>query len=365
MDKRNEYDPLFSELKNEIKLNPHKKRQVLKQMKTVAPFKQTPIEKKKSVTPWIVSVSMILVAASLVLLLINERPTDLTSIDQPNETTDPTLNENPPITENHTIFDVENFGIENLQLKNDILLFLDTLYLESSEVFDTVKIDANGVTLINFTDSFVDAYGNSMGTVGAGGFIRAVNNFVFSYNEVQTVYYLLDGDATAWNWWLDYVDEPITRAVYEENMYSSIVISEKNGAFYFDGITLGDSKAKVIEMLGGNYTEDEYHETDGHVLEYDNLYISLSKELLVYKISIPSFDESYYEELFDSFINDGFVYQNGEDLYDVNSGRYFYSKDSGHVVAAKYDPYKNLFLFFTYADENFMESYGVYEHVTH
>lgn len=55
-----------------------------------------------------------------------------------------------------------------------------------------------------------------MGTAGAGEFLRDINNYVFSYNEVHTVYYLLDGDATAWNNWLQFVDEPLTREQYEE-----------------------------------------------------------------------------------------------------------------------------------------------------
>jgi len=365
MDKQNEYDPLFSELKKEIHYEHSKKSQALHHIKTMIPHKQT-IVKKRSVTPWLVSISTIVVAASLVFLLITERPTDLTSIDQPNEsnepseTTDPTLNENPSLTENQTVFDVESFGSENRQLKNDILIYLDTLHLEgytSSEVFDTVKIDEDGVAIINFTRSFVYAYGNSMGSAGTGEFLRDVGDLVFSYNEVQTVYYLLDGNASAWNAWLGAVDAPIFRA-------RSVVISEKSGKFYFDGITLGDSKVKVIEMLGEHYTEYEDHEIGGYGLEYGNLHISLNKDLLVYKISIPSIDESYYEELFASFINDGFVYQDGEDLYDVNSGRYFYSKDTAHVVAAKYDPHRNLYVFFTYADASFLESYGHYEHVT-
>ena len=369
MDKQNEYDPLFSELKNEIHYEHSKKSQALHHIKTMTPHKQT-IVKKKSVTPWLVSISTIIVSASLVFLLINDWSTDLKNTsnepNQPSETSNPVPSENYP--ENHTIFDVENFGVEHLQLKKDILLLLDTLYLEnyeSSEVFDTVKINAEGVAIINFTDSFVAAYGNSMGSYGTGFFLRAVNNFIFSYDEVQTVYYLLDGDATAWNSWLGAVDEPMTRGGYEEYIvYHSIVISEENGAFYFGGITLGDSKAKVIELLGENYTENINHETDGYVMEYDNLNISLNEDLFVYKISIPSFNELYYNALFNSFISDGFVYQDGEDLYDVNSGRYFYSKDTAHVVAAKYAPNRDLFLFFSYADGNFLESYGHYEHVT-
>lgn len=154
---------------------------------------------------------------------------------------------------------------------------------------------------------------------------------------------------------------------FNMNDQQSINISEENGVFYFNGITLGDSKSKVIEILGENYIEDYDDVINAHViLEYENLFVFLNKELLVSKIKIPSFEEHYYEDIFDSYINGGFVYQNGEDKYDLNSGRYFYSKDTSQLVVAKYDPDRNLFVFLTYADANFIEAYeeGAYEHVT-
>lgn len=151
------------------------------------------------------------------------------------------------------------------------------------------------------------------------------------------------------------------------NEQQSITISKENGKFYFNGITLKDSKSEVIEILGGDCIEVDDHGTGATlILEYDNLLIFFNGELVVYEIIIRSFDEPYYEALFDSFIKDGVVYNSGEDKYNLNSARFFYSKDSSQLVTAKYDPNRNLFVFFMHADNNFFDAFevGAYEQVT-
>lgn len=319
MDKQNEYDPLFSELKDKITFDQHTKKQALHHIKTKVPLHQT--TKKKFVTPLIVSISTIIVAASLALLLINERTTDLTSIDQPNETevptieqpnetTDPTLNETPPLTENQTVFNVESFGSEQLQLKNDILLYLDNLKLRdyiSSEVFDTAKIDENGVAIINFSSSFMYAYGNST-TFGAGYLMRALNWYVFSYNEVQTVYYLLDGNASAWNEWLQFVDEPVTRVMYEQSKKDELTreFVEKNAK-------IGFSYDEVREVFGHEYHSEVmdntmtfvYDSTTYKPFEYNRsddavAFDEIKLEQLDYQLFINFWDEKavYYQYYF-------------------------------------------------------------------
>ena len=86
---------------------------------------------------------------------------------------------------------------------------------EISNVFDTAKVDENGVAIINFNKSFVDAVNNSMGTAGAGELMRTLIGYAFSYDEINTLYNLIDGNSTAWNTWLQFVDKPVTRTEYE------------------------------------------------------------------------------------------------------------------------------------------------------
>ena len=250
MDKQNEYDPLFSELKNEIHYEHSKKSQALHHIKTMIPRKQT-IAKKKSVTPWLVSISTIVVAASLVFLFINDWSTDLKNTsnepNQPSETSNPVPSENYP--ENHTVFDVENFGIEHLQLKNDVIFYLSTTYKMGNndilDVFDTAKVDENGIAIINFNESFVYAVNNSMGTAGAGELMRTLNSYVFSYNDVQTAYYLLDGNASAWNEWLQFVDEPINREIFRQ--FEKYKITKE---FVEKNAKIGLSYGEVTEVFG-------------------------------------------------------------------------------------------------------------------
>ena len=137
------------------------------------------------------------------------------------------------------------------------------------------------------------------------------------------------------------------------------VFSEEQGIYYLYGVTLGDSKSEVIEKLGEDYKDvfDPEHnctEADS-VLEYDNLCVHLFEDKVL--ISIPRMDESYYEKIFNEYDGEKFVdWQDKEDKYSLSYARFFYSEGTSHILMAKYDPEKNLYVSLSYKDINFDET---------
>lgn len=352
MHKQNKYDALFSELKHEIQFDSQKKRQTLALLKTTIPANQRKLKKGKSFAPFIISITSIVVAACFMLLLLND--TDKPNVaNQPNEPTNLEIDQNPPLTEGHTIFDVENFGKEHLQLKKDIPALLSNVYLAESDVFDTVKIDENGVAIVNFTGAFVDKFNNMMGSAGTGELMRALNEYAFSYDEIQTVYYLLDGDATAWTKWLQAVDEPITREEYEK--YSSNapsfeeIFSIEEEKFYLYGVTINDSKETIIAILGNDYTEEFDLEIGGNgnfdriIYEGKNLTLLFIQDKLV-SAFVEIHDAQEFDDFFESFTGNKFSNIFDEKQTSVENSKIIYSEESLHMVTAVYDPLEALTL---------------------
>lgn len=235
MEKQDRFDKLFSDLKDEIKLDNYHKRKFLHSVQTGLLVETSPQKRKTNLKPLIVSISGLLVTTFLVFLFTydfsletpNNKDNALEPIisnhsgTSPDGTSSITIIDEEIISPKYeeTIFDVKNFGNEHPELKNDVIYYLSTIYKmgnqEISNVFDTAKVDENGVAIINFNKSFVDAVNNSMGTAGAGELMRTLIGYAFSYSEINTVYNLLDGNSSAWNKWLQFVDKPVTRTEYE------------------------------------------------------------------------------------------------------------------------------------------------------
>ncbi|SOC43688.1 hypothetical protein [Ureibacillus acetophenoni] len=145
----------------------------------------------------------------------------------------------------------------------------------------------------------------------------------------------------------------------------SIEISEDNGKFYLNGITLGDTRDQVIELLGTDYLEtnksqevitnksqEMLHES---MLDYGHLIVNIQNDA-VNHITVPNMNEKYYEEMFNLYIEDGIVYTNGKDLNTHSGARIFYSEGHSPILLAKYNNDMKLFLYLYYPEGNFLES---------
>ncbi len=138
------------------------------------------------------------------------------------------------------------------------------------------------------------------------------------------------------------------------------IFTEELGEYYLYGITLGDSKSEVKERLGENYKDVFDSENNGSgadsILEYDNLSVHLFEDK-VFLISIPRMDEGDYEKIFNEYDGEKFVdWQDKEDKYSLSYARFFYSEENSHILMAKYDAKKNLYVSLLYKDINFDET---------
>lgn len=118
-------------------------------------------------------------------------------------------NPSSSMTKGQVEFDVEHFGREHTALKKDIELLLAES--DAVHLINVVKFDEDGIALVDFSPAFIKAFDATMATATAGELLRNLNSRVFSYEEIQTVYYLIDGNSTDWWKWLELAHEPITR----------------------------------------------------------------------------------------------------------------------------------------------------------
>lgn len=134
--------------------------------------------------------------------------------------------------------------------------------------------------------------------------------------------------------------------------FTQPTFEDRQGLYYLHGLTLGDSKSKVIELLGENYTT-EFHE-DGSIadliLNYEGdakLYFYQGKLdlILLLKTNVDQF-----EKLFNEY--------NG--LKFTSYGQYYlYSNETSHIIKAEFTPMGTLQLSLSHADpQQLMENAG-------
>ena len=111
---------------------------------------------------------------------------------------------------------------------------------------------------------------------------------------------------------------------------SKPTFSEEQGLFYLDGVTLGDSQSKVIEVFGENFTivQEDDSEAD-FVMDYDGHARFYFIEDKLDSIVFMNVDEDYFDKLFNDY--DGFKFIYFGIVYD---DRFFYSNETNQIVKA-------------------------------
>lgn len=369
MNKHNEMDELFKELKEEIIFDQSAKSKTWNFINEASTIK---IKKRQ---PWIpIIISLATICVFIVIIALYNKPVQQaqTSPDETNSTS----NQSPISPDNSSddkTFEVLQFGKEHFDLRNDIEAFLTQLYLSGysvSQVFDSVRVDENGVALINFTHTFVNAFNDSMATAGASEFLQGINKLAFSYPEVQTIYYLLDGNSSAWNQWLQFVDEPMQRSTFEQFYTQAPPIDQfftiQDGKFYLYEVSPGFSKNQVISLLGSNYTEENDLILGGEGL-YDQLtYSELNLTLLFLEDQlvtalVPIAHPNEFVQYFDASLQAKMLYS-PDDSENTNI-RVFYSEQYNQTAQAKYDPFGTLWLSVNFVSKEHIENLknGIYE----
>jgi hypothetical protein len=199
MEKQNELDTLFTQLKKEIKYDTHAKEKSLLEVKQ---FTNQRVKHKNSKVPAYISIAAVAIAACLFLLFKN--PSN-------EQTTSPT-----PVlpASSDTVFDVATFGKSDATIKTHLLENLVNFELiDNTSVtwLDDVRVNEEGTAIVIFNDTIIKDLNNTMSTYSGGFLMRVLNATMFSYDNIDTVYYTVNGNATTWTKWFEAVDEPFTR----------------------------------------------------------------------------------------------------------------------------------------------------------
>ncbi|WP_432362945.1 hypothetical protein [Sporosarcina sp. UB5] len=112
---------------------------------------------------------------------------------------------------------------------------------------------------------------------------------------------------------------------------SKPIFSEEQGLFFLEGVTLGDSQSKVIEVLGENFTivQEDNSEADV-IINYDGQAKFFFIEDQLDSIVFMNVDEDYFDKLFNDYGGFKFIIHR----YLDNDNRFFYSKETSHILHA-------------------------------
>ncbi|AWE07738.1 hypothetical protein DCE79_10225 [Lysinibacillus sp. 2017] len=125
--------------------------------------------------------------------------------------------------------------------------------------------------------------------------------------------------------------------------FTAPTFEDRQGLYYLHGFTLGDSKLKVVELLGGDYTT-EFHE-DGSgadlILDYngDARFYFYQEKLLL--ILLMNTNKDAFEKLYNDYDGSKFTTSDGQ--------RYFYSIETSQVLKAEFTPMETLYLSLSHA----------------
>ena len=139
---------------------------------------------------------------------------------------------------------------------------------------------------------------------------------------------------------------------------------EEQGLFYLDGVTLGDSVSKVIEVFGENFTivQEDDSEEDGSeadvVMNYDGQAEFSFIEDELDSIEFMNVDEAYFDKLFYEY--DGFKFT----FFHIDDVRFFYSNETKQIIEASTQPInENLYVTLSHAEPR-LEKEAEYLYIT-
>lgn len=134
--------------------------------------------------------------------------------------------------------------------------------------------------------------------------------------------------------------------------FTAPTFEDRQGLYYLHGFTLGDSKLKVVELLGGDYTT-EFHE-DGSgadlILDYngDARFYFYQEKLLL--ILLMNTNKDAFEKLYNDYDGSKFT---------SYGQRYLYSSETSHIIKAELTSMGTLHVSLSHAvPEQLMENDG-------
>lgn len=134
--------------------------------------------------------------------------------------------------------------------------------------------------------------------------------------------------------------------------FTKPLFEDKQGIFYLNGLTLGDSKSKVVELLGEQYlTEIQEDGSDADlILVYkEDVKFYFYQENLSFILLLHT-NEDLFEKLYNEY--------NGM-KFTSDGHRYIHSSETSHIIKAEFTPDEDLNLSLAYADpDQLLENEG-------
>jgi hypothetical protein len=232
-----------------------------------------------------------------------------------NETTEKTSYNN---NNNKIGYDIEQVGEPFPQLEKALESLLKGSDQESIfsrktlGMLNGVSIQEDGTTVVDFKN-----FSNIIGSTSAekGKLYNELNTTVFQFSEVSKVYYQFDGSFSDWCYWLQIMEDPVTRKEWDNSSFKTTTNSRSETSQSSDPHTILSTKneghiqiyeevklklddfAKTLNA-GGQY-KGFVHSTS-NLIKY-LLAINYKAEVLFDKDYSYHFDFSSYQELIDAY----------------------------------------------------------------
>ena len=256
---------------------------------------------------------------------------------------------------------------ENTELKIVIENYLQDYYqVHNTSFVHDIKI-AENIAYVNFKNEFVNYISPTLSSFTSGEVVNTLNRLLFEADEIESIYYFIDGDVNAWWNLFGFLKDPMERKNITD---FETAFSVLDGEHYLYGITIQDTKSDVIQKLGIDHIEYTNPEIGGHhvyftsILEYKSLNLSIHfNEDKVVSIFMNHVNENVFEKMFDSYSGGKYLYESSINDYSENNAKHLYSKDTLQMVTAKFDPYRNLTVSISLATPEFIQNIenGIYE----
>lgn len=125
--------------------------------------------------------------------------------------------------------------------------------------------------------------------------------------------------------------------------FTQPLIEEKQGIFYVHGITLGDSKTTVVELLGENSLTEIQEDGSGAdlVLDYNGDARFYFYEEKLFTILLLNTNEDAFAKLYHEYSGIKFT---------SNTNRYLYLSETSHIIKAELTPMGTLHVSLSFVD---------------
>ena len=125
--------------------------------------------------------------------------------------------------------------------------------------------------------------------------------------------------------------------------FTQPLIEDKQGVFYVHGITLGDQKTTVVELLGEKSLTEIQEDGSGAdlVLDYNGDALFYFYEEKLFRILLLNTNEDAFVKLYDEY--------NGI-KFTSNTNRYLYLSETSHIIKAELTPMGTLHVSLSFVD---------------